>query len=169
MCAVLQLTKTQPCRGQRPRPHTGPLTQFNDSDQCTSVKVLWLERSTALELTTAPTWCRSVSSASCVCVCVCVLSVTDGAGGSGQSQRGPNLHRYRPPPVHHSELQHYRCHVQGLRHREGNTRPAHGSEWSLLQAGHHGSTNQLTARENRPTSKAANLMQLAKTLYVVTS
>lgn len=77
--------------------------------------------------------------------CLCVL--TDSARGLGQSQGGTHLHRDRPPPVHCSELQHHRCHVQGHRDREGNTRPAHGAAGGLLQAGHHGSTSQLIAGE----------------------
>lgn len=77
--------------------------------------------------------------------CLCVL--TDSPRGLGQSQGGTHLHRDRPPPVHYSELQHHRCHVQGHRDREGNTRPAHGPAGGLLQAGHHGSTSQLTAGE----------------------
>lgn len=80
-------------------------------------------------------------------VCVCVFLMTDSARGLGQSQGGSHLHRDRPPPVHHPELQHHRRHVQGHRDREGNPRPAHGPEWSLLQAGHHGSANQLNAVE----------------------
>ena len=74
--------------------------------------------------------------------------MTDRARGSGQSQRGPNVHRYRPSPVYHSELGHYRRHVQGLCDRERAAWPAHGPEGSLLQAGYHGSTNQLTAQAN---------------------
>lgn len=89
-----------------------------------------------------------------VCVCVTDASrvcfftpLTDGARGPGQSQRGPDLHRHRPSPVHHSELRHHRRHVQGLCDRERNARPAHGPERSLLQAGYHGSTNQLTDKQ----------------------
>lgn len=88
---------------------------------------------------------------------VCVfMPVTDGARGPGQSQRRPDLHRYRPSPVYHSELWHYRRHVQGLCDRERNARPAHGPEGSLLQAGYHRGTDQLTAQEKQqPISKAA--------------
>lgn len=84
-------------------------------------------------------------AASCVFV---VMPVTDRASRPGQSQRGSDLHRHRPSPVYHSELWHYRRHVQRLFDRERNARPAHGPEGSVLQAGYHGSTNQLTARGN---------------------
>lgn len=79
--------------------------------------------------------------------CLCVFLMTDSARGLGQSQGGSHLHRYRPSPVHYPELQHHRRHVQGHRDREGNPRPAYGLEGSLLQAGHHRSTNQLNAVE----------------------
>ena len=86
---------------------------------------------------------------------MCVFSSTDGAGSPGQSQRGTDLHRHRPSPVHHPELRHHRRHVQGLRDREGIARPAHGPEGSVLQAGYHRSTNQLSAQGCSTISEAA--------------
>lgn len=80
-------------------------------------------------------------------LCVCVFLMADSARCLGQSQGGSHLHCHRPPPIHYSELQHHRRHVQGHCGWEGNTRPAHGPEGSLLQAGHHGSADQLMAVE----------------------
>lgn len=88
---------------------------------------------------------------------VCVFLMTDRARGLGQSQEGSHLHRDRPSPVHYPELQHHRRHVQGHRDREGNPRPAHGPEGSLLQAGHHGSTNQLNAVETEKAGESCDV------------
>lgn len=68
----------------------------------------------------------------------------DGPGRAGQSPRRSHLHRHRPPPVHHPELRHHRRHVERLRDREGNARPAHGLERGVLQAGDHRGAHQLT-------------------------
>lgn len=88
---------------------------------------------------------------------LCVFLMIDSARRLGQSQGGSHLHCYRPSPVHYPELQHHRRHVQGHRDREGNPRPAHGLEGSLLQAGHHGSTNQLNTVETEKAGESCDV------------